>query len=143
MLLWRVHFSRNLPAAGGVGALNGIILSLASPFPRVSSHVPAFRYYIYPVHVSLSFLYSTTLASALYLVLLRYLNRQLIDTVGTDASLTKEESNILQFTTCQRNAPDEHPDAIACRLRLSLVMMYAPLTLPWDVSIEMGSYLYR
>lgn len=33
-------------------------------------------YYMYPVHVSLSFLYSTTLASALYLLLLRYLHRQ-------------------------------------------------------------------
>lgn len=50
-------------------------------------------YYIYPVHVSLSFLYSTTLASALYLVLLRYLNRQysavvqLIDTVRWGAGL--------------------------------------------------------
>lgn len=32
-------------------------------------------YYLYPVHVSLSFLYSTTLASSLYLVLLRFLNR--------------------------------------------------------------------
>ena len=47
-------------------------------------------YYVYPVHVSLSFLYSTTLASALYLLLLRYLNRQykavvqLIDTVASD-----------------------------------------------------------
>ena len=47
-------------------------------------------YYIYPVHVSLSFLYSTTLASALYLLLLRYLARQyksviqLVDTVSSD-----------------------------------------------------------
>ena len=59
-------------------------------------------YYTYPVHVSLSFLYSTTLASALYLLLLRYLSRQykavvrLVDTVGTDSVLTKEEDNILQ-----------------------------------------------
>ena len=44
-------------------------------------------YYMYPVHVSLSFLYSTTLASALYLLLCRYLAGQyasvvqLVDTV--------------------------------------------------------------
>ena len=38
-------------------------------------------YYIYPVHVSLSFLYSTTLASALYLLLLRYLAAQYADVV--------------------------------------------------------------
>ena len=49
------------------------------------------------MHVSLSFLYSTTLASALYLLMLRYLHRQykevvrLVDTVGTDAALTPEE----------------------------------------------------
>ena len=49
------------------------------------------------MHVSLSFLYSTTLASALYLLMLRYLHRQykevvrLVDTVGTDAALTSEE----------------------------------------------------
>jgi len=58
-------------------------------------------YYMYPVHVSLSFLYSTTLASALYLLLLRYLHRQykdvvrLVDTVGTDAALTAEERDTL------------------------------------------------
>lgn len=106
-------------------------------------------YYTYPVHVSLSFLYSTTLASALYLLLLRYLHRQytavvrLIDTVGTDASLTKEETNTLAFTTCERNSADAHPDAVACRLKISAVVLDAPLTLPWDVSVEMGAYLFK
>ena len=57
------------------------------------------------MHVSLSFLYSTTLASALYLLMLRYLHRQykevvrLVDTVGTDAALTSEE----------RGTPEPHP----------------------------------
>ena len=60
---------------------------------------------MHQVHVSLSFLYSTTLASALYLLMLRYLHRQykevvrLVDTVGTDAALTSEE----------RGTPEPHP----------------------------------
>jgi hypothetical protein len=32
-------------------------------------------YYIYPVHVSLSFMFTPTLAQALYLLLLRFLHR--------------------------------------------------------------------
>ena len=45
----------------------------------------------------MSFLYSTTLASALYLLLLRFLARrytavvQLVDTVASDTDLTPEE----------------------------------------------------
>lgn len=106
------------------------------------------------MHVSLSFLYSTTLASALYMMLLRYLNRQyktvvrLVDTVGTDSPLTKEENNILQFTTCEnlkdrKNSADWHPDASACRLKISVVMLDAPVKLPWDLSVEMSQYLFR
>lgn len=33
------------------------------------------KYYLYPVHVSLSFMFTPTLASALYLLLLRFLHR--------------------------------------------------------------------
>ena len=61
-----------------------------------------------------------SLAAALYLLLLRYLNGQydavvrLVDTVGTDSALSKEENNILQFTDCAKNSPDHHPDASAC-----------------------------
>src|SRR5690606_9864250 len=34
------------------------------------------KYYLYPVHVSLSFMFTPTLASALYLLLLRFLHRE-------------------------------------------------------------------
>ena len=37
------------------------------------------NYFLYPVHVSLSFLFSTTLSSAIYLLLLRFLHRQYHD----------------------------------------------------------------
>ena len=106
-------------------------------------------YYIYPVHVSLSFLYSTTLASALYLMLMRYLNRQyhqvvrLVDTVASDTDLTLEENNSLQFMTSSKVSRDCHPDAHACRLKISLVMLDSPVALPWDLSVEMGAYVRK
>ena len=104
-------------------------------------------YYVYPVHISLSFLYSTTLASALYLLLLRYLHRQykqvvrLIDTVSTDVSLRREENNTLWLLTSR--SPDEHPDSHACLLHISLVMVDAPVELPWDLTTQMAAYISK
>jgi hypothetical protein len=49
-------------------------------------------YFLYPVHVSLSFLFSPTLSSSLYLLLIRFLNRayeqvfRLATTIGTDVA---------------------------------------------------------
>ena len=110
-------------------------------------------YYVYPVHISLSFLYSTTLASALYLLLLRYLHRQykavvrLVDTVATDAMLTREERNTLMLLTATRrgsaHSPDEHPDAHACLLQISLVMVDSPISLPWDLTTQMAAYINK
>lgn len=60
------------------------------------------KYYLYPVHVSLSFMFTPTLASALYLLLLRFLHRdysqvfQLANAIGTDTTFSAEESNIFQ-----------------------------------------------
>ena len=76
--------------------------------------------------MSLSFLYSTTLASALYLVLLRFLARQyssvvqLVDTVSSDTDLTFEENNSFQFIAKHKNSVDLHPDAHACRLKVGI-----------------------
>ena len=79
-------------------------------------------------------------ASALYLLLLRYLNRSyksvahLVDTVSSDTDLSVEENNSLQFMTNSKNSHDAHPDAHACRLKISLVMLDSPVSLPWDLS---------
>ena len=32
---------------------------------------------------------------------------------------------------------------MACRLKISVVMIDAPLKLPWDLSCEMSAYLFR
>ena len=47
------------------------------------------------------------------------------------------------MSRCGKNAPDSHPDACACRLKISVVMLDAPLELPWDLSVEMAAYLFR
>ena len=106
-------------------------------------------YFMYPVHISLSFLYSTTLASALYLLLLRFLNRdyhrvaQLVDTISSDVELTEEENQTLQFLSSGYVSTDMHPDAHACRLKISFVLLDAPISLPWDLTNEMERYLSK
>ena len=106
-------------------------------------------YYVYPVHVSLCFLSSTTLASALYLLLLRSLARQyhavvqLVDTIASDTDLTAEEANSLAFLNSSRNSPDAHPNAHATRLKISLVMLDSPVSPPWDLSQEMSAYVRK
>ena len=98
---------------------------------------------------------ATTLASALYLVLLRYLNRQynafvrLVDTVATDVKLSREEQNTLNlltkkftfFGSGEAHSPDEHPDAHACFLHASLVLLDSPIVLPWDLTVQMAGYI--
>ncbi|MAT98943.1 MAG: hypothetical protein CL608_17505, partial [Anaerolineaceae bacterium] len=106
-------------------------------------------YYVYPVHVSLCFCASPTLASALYLLLLRFLNRQyhavctLVDTVSSDTDLTKEEANSLALLNSPKCSADCHPDAHACRLKISLVMLDSPVSPPWDLSSEIANYIKK
>ena len=106
-------------------------------------------YFMFPVHISLSFLYSTTLASALYLLLLRFLNRdyqkvaQLVDTISSDVELTEEENQTLQFLASDKNSVDLHPDAHACRLKISLVLLDSPVSVPWDLTTEMQRYIRK
>jgi hypothetical protein len=54
------------------------------------------RYYLYPVHLSLSFLMTRGVNSALYLLLLRFLNRDyaavsaLVDSIATDTTCASD-----------------------------------------------------
>jgi hypothetical protein len=60
------------------------------------------RYYLYPAHISLSFLFCQTLPSTLYLLLLHFLYRDytkafaLAESVAVDYDFSQEESNIFQ-----------------------------------------------
>jgi len=85
------------------------------------------RYFLYPVHISLSFLFTPTLNSALYLLLLRFLHRdyaaafRLVNSIGTDAVFLDEEAMV--FMDLKQCNGDRHPDAHAVRLAISHVMI--------------------
>lgn len=105
------------------------------------------KYYLYPVHVSLSFLFTPTLASAIYLLLLRFLHRQysevvrLANAIATDTHFTKEEKRI--FKTMRESLRDCHPDAHAARLKISLVTIDSPVVAPWDLTLQMARYVTK
>lgn len=100
------------------------------------------KYYLYPVHVSLSFLFTPTLASALYLLLLRFLHRQyneavrLATAIATDTHFTKEERKI--FKALRESLRDCHPNAHAARLKISLVTIDSPVVVPWDLTLQVS-----
>ncbi|GAB5371987.1 hypothetical protein AAMO2058_001626900 [Amorphochlora amoebiformis] len=104
-------------------------------------------FYLYPVHISESFVYTPNLASTTYLLVLRFLNRnypavfQLASAIGTDTNLTTEQAQIFDFL--KEAASDRHPDSHACRLKISLVTMDSPISLPWNVEREMDAYITK
>ena len=107
----------------------------------------ATKYLLLPVHISLSFLQTPSLASALYLLNLRFVNRdygdcmRLVSSVGTDTMLTKEEESVIRSISAVK---DDHPNAHSLRLHLTLALMDAPdivkTLLTWDVPDQ--QYLY-
>eukprot|EP00049_Salpingoeca_infusionum_P014496 m.271712 g.271712 ORF g.271712 m.271712 type:complete len:4223 (+) comp15683_c19_seq1:207-12875(+) len=105
------------------------------------------RYYLYPVHQSQLYLSCSTLASTLYLLLVRLLTRwysasfQLADAVCTDTSFDGEEQWI--FDQFARTVVDQHPEAHACRLKLVLAIMYSDNTPKWDVHVDADGYLRK
>jgi len=106
------------------------------------------RYFLYPIHVSLSFVFTPTLASALYLMLLRLLHRdyaevfRLADTIGSDTELSAEEMQI--FSALGEANSDIHADACACRLKITLAVMDSvDASLPWALLPVYGIYAQR
>ena len=105
------------------------------------------RYYLYPVHLSLSFLMTKGVNSALYLLLLRFLNRdyaavsRLVDSIATDTKYSPE--GLCIFTELTRTLDDSHPDAHACRLKIALVTMDSPMKIPWDLTAEAAKFINK
>eukprot|EP00966_Prymnesium_polylepis_P074957 1738822-Prymnesium_polylepis.1 len=103
------------------------------------------RTYMFAVHVSRSFLNTSTLSSALYVLVLKFLNRnydavaQQIEACSCDHELSAEETTILQ---CM-GAVDESPDACASRARLSLVLLDSPNALPWKLQTVVYNYIIK
>jgi hypothetical protein len=108
------------------------------------------RHYLYPIHPSRSFLFTPSLASALYLLLLRYINCQydevfrLADFCVCDEKLSNEQQQIFDHIVAVGSI-DNHTDSIACRLKLMLVISGTPMSesCPWKARQEMTLYLSR
>ena len=102
--------------------------------------------YLYPVHLSQSFLFFPSLAAALYMLLLKLLARryetasEMAPQCVCDRPLSREEAQIVALFNETRG--DQHPDAHACRLRISLHALHTPLypELPWDLAEELIAY---
>jgi thiol-disulfide isomerase/thioredoxin len=105
------------------------------------------RFFLYPVHVSLSFLLTKGLNSAIYLMLLRFLHRdydevfRLADSIATDTSFNSEGNDIFQGFA--RTCDDWHPDAHSCRLKISLVTIDSGTVSPWDLTIESARHIVK
>ncbi|CUF98858.1 Hypothetical protein, putative [Bodo saltans] len=93
------------------------------------------KYYLYPVHISQMFLFTPSYSSAVYLLLLRYLNRnytetyRLVASVGTDEEI---EYDVKVNLDAVMGVRDQHPDAIACMARMTLYV--GGRMVPWDVA---------
>lgn len=100
------------------------------------------RFFLYPVHVSSSFLLTKGINSAVYLLLLRLLHRdyaeafRLADGIATDTKLNAEGQTI--FAQLATACLDLHPDAHACRLKISVVTIDSGMSQPWDLTLECG-----
>jgi len=94
-------------------------------------------YFLYPVHISLSFLQTPTLASALNLLFLRYQFRdyadtaRLVDAIGTDTDFSKNPEELQLFKHLATLNSDCHPDAHAVRCKIAIAMLDAPILVPW------------
>ena len=117
-----------------------------------SQHVQT-RFYVYPVHPSGSFVQTETLASALYLVLLRLLNRDyvqaapLISTCHTDQKFSIEERWIMSLiNTVQDGSQDKldaHPERMHAGLMLALVCIQCGENVPWDYAADLDGYIRK
>ncbi|CAH0482965.1 unnamed protein product [Peronospora belbahrii] len=103
------------------------------------------RFYTYPVHSSHTFLLPSSLSSTLYLILISLLTRnyatamEFIMGCNVDVEFTDEEKRV--FDQLSKTLDDRHPNACACRIRLSLGIAYSNNRAPWKVSDELYDYL--
>ncbi|KAL3658013.1 hypothetical protein V7S43_017055 [Phytophthora oleae] len=103
------------------------------------------RFYTYPVHSSNTFLLPSSLSSTLYLILTSLLTRnyaaamELIMGCNVDVKFTDEEKRV--FDQLSKTLDDRHPNACACRIRLSLGIAYSDNKAPWKLSGELHDYI--
>ena len=96
------------------------------------------HYFLYPIHVSMSFIMTRGLASAMYLLLLRLLHRdyasafRLAESVASDSRFEPAAKHIWADLALAND--DFHPDAQACRQKLALVTVDSGEGTPWDLT---------
>eukprot|EP01060_Flectonema_neradi_P029194 TRINITY_DN3976_c6_g1_i2.p1 TRINITY_DN3976_c6_g1~~TRINITY_DN3976_c6_g1_i2.p1 ORF type:complete len:3023 (+),score=543.42 TRINITY_DN3976_c6_g1_i2:1734-10802(+) len=106
------------------------------------------RHHVFPLHLSKSFIFTPTQGSALHLALRLVLTRQfekLATLTYCLSEATTSEDRQVWGRVIISLLQDTHADAIACRLRLSLV--FAPfgedMQPPWDIRKEIIRYIQR
>ena len=96
------------------------------------------HYFLYPIHVSMSFLMPRGLTSAMYLLLLRLLHRnysaafRLAESIASDSSFENSARHMWTDLGIANN--DFHPDCQACREKLALVTIDSGEGTPWDLT---------
>jgi hypothetical protein len=111
------------------------------------NNIGEIRCYLYPIHNSRSFLVTPSLASSMYLMVMFFITGSYQDVFKMVEScvseeLTPEEKQI--FDQLEFLGNDYHPDAHACRLKLSVVTVGLggddSMKCPWSVAEEMSEY---
>ena len=111
--------------AKGPAGFTASDLQLRRGNPDWIANIADVRHYLYPIHPSRMFFFTETLASALYMLIVRFVNRQyeqvfrLADFCVKDIELSPEEQQI--FNQLKTLDDDLHPDAAACRLKIVMV----------------------
>jgi len=90
------------------------------------------RHYVYPVHPSHSVISATTLASALYLSILRFVGRSYLDVLRlaelcVSEALPSPEEAQLWDALAHAASLDPSPDATAVRVKLALMVQGTPI----------------
>jgi hypothetical protein len=108
----------------------------------------AVSHYIYPIHLSKSFLFTPTIQSAMYLMLLRMLHKQYQDAfqlaescISDIMTSSKEASHF--WTLIQDQTDDMHPNAHALRLKLCYVALSVGYPVSWDLTSELSNYISK
>ena len=108
------------------------------------------RSYLYPIHNSRSFLVTPSLASSLYLLLMYFITGAYPDVFKMVESCVSEELNPEEqqiFNQLEFLGNDCHPDAHACRLKLSVVTVglgaESTMKCPWSITEEMDAYVKK
>ena len=105
------------------------------------------RYFVFDVHVSTAFLQSRGVEASLYLLCLRFLNRdyraafRLADGIAADGAMTHEMSIV--FSLFENPAHlSQHPDSVACRMKIALMMRQSNASMPWNQARLCAEYVF-